>query len=158
MERCPVPQISSTPRPSLKSIPKGYTHARASWSGGRLVLLMKSVAQQRRVVAAIKLLHTVVWLFLVACILAVPVAGSVHNFQACCGLRNHCPVGVSSPRHQSMPLPAQRSGRPLHAEVTPNFDIYLPNWLARHNKLIFGILFVAGGLLTFASGWPSFPH
>ncbi len=25
-----------------------------------------------------------------------------------------------------------------------NFDIYLPLWVARHNKLIFGILFVAG--------------
>jgi hypothetical protein len=25
-----------------------------------------------------------------------------------------------------------------------NFDIYLPAWLARHNKLIFGSLFVAG--------------
>ena len=28
-----------------------------------------------------------------------------------------------------------------------NFDIYLPNWLARHNKLIFGLLFVAGELV-----------
>lgn len=25
-----------------------------------------------------------------------------------------------------------------------NFDIYLPEWLARHNKVIFTILFVAG--------------
>jgi hypothetical protein len=25
-----------------------------------------------------------------------------------------------------------------------NFDIYLPLWLARHNKLIFGALYVAG--------------
>ena len=24
----------------------------------------------------------------------------------------------------------------------PNFDIYLPQWLARHNKTIFGTLFV----------------
>ena len=23
-----------------------------------------------------------------------------------------------------------------------NFDIYLPNWLAKHNKLIFGTLFI----------------
>jgi len=29
-----------------------------------------------------------------------------------------------------------------------NFDIYLPEWLARHNQNIFGALFVAGGLLT----------
>ena len=29
---------------------------------------------------------------------------------------------------------------------TANFDIYLPLWLARHNKTIFGTLFVAGVL------------
>jgi hypothetical protein len=26
----------------------------------------------------------------------------------------------------------------------PNFDIYLPRWLAQHNKTLFGGLFVAG--------------
>ena len=25
-----------------------------------------------------------------------------------------------------------------------NFDIYLPLWLARHNKLIFGVLYLLG--------------
>jgi hypothetical protein len=29
-----------------------------------------------------------------------------------------------------------------------NFDIYLPIWLARHNKLIFGTLFAMGMLYT----------
>jgi len=29
-----------------------------------------------------------------------------------------------------------------------NFDIYLPFWLARYNKQIFGTLFVAGLLIT----------
>jgi len=29
-----------------------------------------------------------------------------------------------------------------------NFDIYVPAWLARHNKLIFGSLFVAGGAIA----------
>jgi hypothetical protein len=29
-------------------------------------------------------------------------------------------------------------------ERRDNFDIYLPIWLARHNKLIFGALYVAG--------------
>ena len=30
----------------------------------------------------------------------------------------------------------------------PNFDIYLPEWLARHNQLIFGLLYVVGTLLA----------
>jgi hypothetical protein len=31
-----------------------------------------------------------------------------------------------------------------------NFDIYLPLWLAKYNKLIFGSLFAAGLLFTLA--------
>jgi len=31
-----------------------------------------------------------------------------------------------------------------------NFDIYLPEWLARHNKGIFGTFFVFGLLFTLA--------
>jgi len=34
------------------------------------------------------------------------------------------------------------------AERTANFDIFLPEWLARHNQSVFGALFVAGGLFT----------
>lgn len=36
-----------------------------------------------------------------------------------------------------------------------NFDIYLPEFLARHNKLIFGVLYVAGlfVLLVRWTGW-----
>ena len=33
-----------------------------------------------------------------------------------------------------------------------NFDIYLPEWLARHNKSIFGTLYVAG-LVVLAWAW-----
>lgn len=29
-----------------------------------------------------------------------------------------------------------------------NFDIYLPLWVARNNKLIFGLLFLVGALFT----------
>jgi hypothetical protein len=31
-----------------------------------------------------------------------------------------------------------------------NFDIYLPEWLARHNQRIFGTLYVAGISVTLA--------
>lgn len=35
------------------------------------------------------------------------------------------------------------------ADRTYNFDIYLPNLLAKHNKTIFGLLFLAGELAVF---------
>jgi hypothetical protein len=34
-----------------------------------------------------------------------------------------------------------------------NFDIYLPEWLARHNKRIFGWLFVGGLVFTAVRWW-----
>ena len=41
---------------------------------------------------------------------------------------------------------------PLAARFTDdraaNFDIYLPEWLARHNKVIFGTLFVVNELIV----------
>jgi hypothetical protein len=33
-------------------------------------------------------------------------------------------------------------------ERADNFDIYLPLWLARHNKTIFGTMFVVGELFV----------
>ena len=36
-----------------------------------------------------------------------------------------------------------------------NFDIYLPRWLAKYNKVIFGSLFAVGILLTVAR-WRGF--
>jgi hypothetical protein len=35
---------------------------------------------------------------------------------------------------------------------TDNFDLYLPIWLARHNKTIFGSLFLAGEMLVLGCG------
>ena len=34
------------------------------------------------------------------------------------------------------------------SERRDNFDIYLPEWLARHNKLIFGVIYTAGLIYT----------
>lgn len=34
-----------------------------------------------------------------------------------------------------------------------NFDIYLPRWLAKHNKIIFTPLFVAGAVYTVFEWW-----
>ena len=55
-------------------------------------------------------------------------------------------VGVLALNNWACPL------TPLAARYTddrrPNFDIYLPVWVARYNKEIFGTLFVAGIVLT----------
>jgi hypothetical protein len=103
-----------------------------------------------RTLVAIKLLHTVVWFFFVVCIVTIPVAGALRRFSLAAVLaglvlleclvlalnRFRCPIGDWA--------------RLFTDEPADNYDIYLPIWLARHNKTIFGSLFVIGGLFTLA--------
>jgi len=112
--------------------------------------LMKPESKTKPIVVAIKLLHTVVWLFFVCCIVAVPVAAGQHRFQL---------AGVTAALVllECLVLGLNRCRCPLSdvaARFTPdtkdNFDIYLPNWLARHNKTVFGMLFLGGGLFALA--------
>jgi hypothetical protein len=101
----------------------------------------------------IKLLHTAVWFFFAGCIVAIPVAGVRRDYTWAavliglvlieCGVlaanRGHCPLtGLAASYTQ------QRDA---------NFDIYLPLWLARYNKTIFGTLFVASGLFVLVRWW-----
>lgn len=96
------------------------------------------------ILTGIKLLHTVVWLFFVACIVAIPVTAGMGEFGwaavfsavvlvECAVLalnRGRCPLTDLAARYT--------------ADRVDNFDIYLPLWLARHNKTIFGSIFIAG--------------
>ena len=103
------------------------------------------------VLSFIKILHTVIWAILAASILAIPVFAALRHFRWAFGLSllvlvECCIVAANGGR---CPLTA------LAARFTPdrtdNFDIYLPLWLARYNKLIFGLLFVASEALLLGS-------
>jgi hypothetical protein len=97
---------------------------------------------------AIKLLHTAIWLFFAGCIVAIPIAGAFRHFYwagVLTGLvlfecaviafnRGRCPLTDLAGRYTE--------------ERSDNFDIYLPLWLARHNKTIFGTLFAIGELFV----------
>jgi hypothetical protein len=100
------------------------------------------------VLVAIKLLHTVVWAVLAGCILALPITALLHHFDwaiiltviivAECGVlalnKGRCPLTNLAARFTK--------------DRADNFDIYLPNWVARHNKAIFGTLFVVNELIV----------
>jgi hypothetical protein len=93
---------------------------------------------------AIKLLHTAVWAVFASCILAIPVLASRGRFGAAALLaalvlgeivvlwlnRWSCPLTAVAARYTE--------------DRRANFDIYLPEWLAKYNKQIFGPLYVAG--------------
>ncbi len=93
---------------------------------------------------AIRTVHTIVWAFFVAAILAIPVAAWYGRFDlfaiftvivlAECAVlafnRLRCPLTGVAARYTK--------------DRRDNFDIYLPLWLARYNKQVFGGLFVVG--------------
>jgi hypothetical protein len=106
-------------------------------------------SKQTRNLVAIKLLHTVIWIILVACILAIPVFGLQGRFRSALILSGvilaECLVLAANNGRCPLTDLASR----FTDERADNFDIYLPLWLARHNKTIFGTIFVVGELCTF---------
>src|SRR5258707_13333070 len=91
---------------------------------------------------AIKLLHTAVWALLAGCILALPIAGLLHRFDWATILTViivlECAVLALNPGRCPLTNLAAR----FTEDRADNFDIYLPDCVARHNKVIFGTLFV----------------
>ena len=96
---------------------------------------------------AIKLLHTAVWAGFAGCIVAIPVLTLQGRFRvaAILVLIVLGEVVVLAVNRWQCPL------TPIAARYTEdrraNFDIYLPEWLARYNKEIFGPLYLAGVVL-----------
>jgi hypothetical protein len=108
-----------------------------------------------RALVAIKILHTAVWAFFAGCIVAIPVAGVRRQFTWAAVLTAFVLVecAVLAANRGRCPLTDLAARRT--EERTDNFDIYLPLWLARHNKSIFGTLFAAGALFTLGLWWIS---
>ena len=91
----------------------------------------------------IKVAHTIVWAFFVSCILAIPVASwrGEHRTAAWFAAVVAFEVAILVANKWRCPLTsvAARYTDDRH----DNFDIYLPEWLAKHNKSIFGALYAA---------------
>jgi hypothetical protein len=96
----------------------------------------------------VKIVHTLAWALFASCIVALPVAAYLKDFQVAALLISIVlvEVVVLFANHLRCPLTAVAAR--YTTDRRANFDIYLPLWLARHNKEIFGSLFVAGILFT----------
>lgn len=92
----------------------------------------------------IKLLHTLVWAFFAACVLTIPFATHAGRFGLAALLIGLVllEVLILALNQWRCPLTAVAARHTFDREA--NFDIFLPLWLARHNKTIFGSLFAAG--------------
>ena len=100
---------------------------------------------------AVKLLHTAVWAFFAACIFALPLAAWAGRFDVALLLMGIVTVEVLVLAANAWQCPLTAVAARYTDDRRDNFDIYLPVWLARHNKVIFGSLLAAGVLFTVAS-------
>ena len=96
-----------------------------------------------RALLAVKIVHTVVWAFFALCIAAIPVLAWRGEH-----VRAAWFVGIVFVEVLVIVLNRWRCPlTPVAARFTEdrraNFDIFLPEWLARHNQTIFGALYLA---------------
>jgi hypothetical protein len=101
----------------------------------------------------VKIIHTVAWAFFAGCVLLLPFAAHAGRFDLATLL-------VSFVVFEIVILIINRWRCPLTGiagRFTPdrgdNFDIFVPLWLARYNKEIFGSLFLAGLVYTAFMWW-----
>jgi len=92
----------------------------------------------------VKLLHTVVWALLVACIAAIPAAALAGRLRLAAVLSAVMVLETAVLAANAMRCPITDLAMRYTADRGDAFDIYLPPWLARNNKRVFGTLWIAG--------------
>lgn len=93
----------------------------------------------------IKIIHTLIWLVFVLTIIFVLWSGATGNISIYSWLAVVAVLGeglVLLLFKGSCPLTIE--ARKYSSSAKDNFDIYLPNWLAKYNKLIFTAIFCIG--------------
>lgn len=100
--------------------------------------------------AAIKVAHTIVWLFFVACIVAIWAFAWSENLRHATWSIGIVLVEVIALAMNDLRCPLTPIAARYTVDRPANFDIYLPEYLARHSKLIFGGLYAGGIVFTFA--------
>ena len=109
-----------------------------------------AVGQVRAIVALrfVKVIHTIVWAFFAGCILAIPVSVWRGDVVGAAILIAIVAVEVIVILANGWRCPLTAVAARYTDDRRDNFDIYLPVWLARYNKEIFGALYMVGVGLT----------
>ena len=96
----------------------------------------------------IKWVHTGIWLFFVVIIFYILYSGIINdiNIYTWIAIAIVLMEGIVLLIYK-MFCPLTILARKYSDSSKDNFDIFLPNWLARHNKAIFTTIFVIGVIL-----------
>lgn len=105
---------------------------------------MNEPADQANASAAlfrIKVIHTLFWAVFAGAIVAIPIVTAAGNLDAALWLSALVWIECLILFVNRMRCPLTGLAAQYVAEPTDGFDIFLPPWLARNNKMIFGTLF-----------------
>ena len=103
-----------------------------------------------RSLRTIKVIHTIVWAFFAGSIVAIPVLAWLEDYPAALLFIAIVFVEVVILVINGMRCPLTGVAARYTDDRHDNFDIYLPEWLARHNKVVFGLLYGLGIVFTIA--------
>jgi polyferredoxin len=103
---------------------------------------------------AVKTFHTIVWAFFASCIVAIPILALARRLDYAVVLLGVVAIEILVLLVNGWRCPLTAVAARYTTDRRDNFDIYLPQWLARYNKLIFGSL-LAGGVLLMVVQWLS---
>jgi hypothetical protein len=96
----------------------------------------------------VKVLHTIVWAFFAASILAIPALAWTGRYRVALICIAIVLGEVLVLAFNGWRCPLTGVAARYTDDRSANFDIYLPEWLARRNKLIFGLLYIFGIAFT----------
>lgn len=108
------------------------------------------VTRRSRALFWVKVVHTVVWAVFAGCIVAVPFVLWLGRLSTALVLVALVTVEVVVLVANGMTCPLTDVAARFTDDRRDNFDIFLPLWLARHNKLIFGSWFALDLVLVLA--------
>ena len=98
---------------------------------------------------AIKIIHTIVWLFFVVTIFYVLYSGITNTINTYTWICVALVIGEGLTLLTfKMFCPLTLVARRYSDSEKDNFDIFLPNWLAKNNKIIFTSLFIIGLIIV----------
>ena len=98
---------------------------------------------------AIKLIHTFIWLCFVIVIFFILYSGITNNINTFTWVAIGLIIGEGLVLVIfKMFCPLTLWARKFSDSQKDNFDIFLPNWLARHNKVIFTTIYLLGLILV----------
>jgi len=97
----------------------------------------------------IKLAHTLIWVFFVAVIFYIIYSGITDSVTIYTWIGIGLVIGEGLVLFMfKMYCPLTVIARKYSDSEKDNFDIFLPNWLAKHNKVIFTSIFIVGLIIV----------